>query len=114
NAVCPFGHTRDTERIKPTTPEVEQYFKGAMTVPPEDVAPLVAFLASEAGKKITGQILGVRGKEVMLFSQPRPIRSMVKSDGWDDDSLGRVMGTWEPAFTPLESDLEVFRYSPFI
>ncbi|MDE3076450.1 MAG: SDR family NAD(P)-dependent oxidoreductase [Chloroflexota bacterium] len=114
NAVAPFGHTRDTERIVALTPEVQQYFEGAMTVPAEDVAPLVAFLASDAGKKITGQVLGVRGKEVFLFSQPRPIRSAVKSSGWDVDGLTRVFETWEAALAGMETDLEVFKYRPFV
>ena len=30
-------------------------------------------LCSPAGKAITGQLLGVRGREVFLFGQPRPV-----------------------------------------
>jgi len=114
NAVSPFAHTRDTERIAPVNPLVAEYMEGALTIPPEDVAPVVAFLASDAAKHITGQLIGVRGKEVMLFNQPRPIRSAVNFGGWDTESLARTFGTWASALTPLESDLEYFRYKPFV
>lgn len=114
NAVSPFAHTRDTERIAPMNTLIAEYMEGALTIPPEDVAPIVSFLASDAAKDITGQLIGVRGKEVMLFSQPRPIRTAVKLDGWDPASLSRTFQSWASALTPLENDLEYFRYKPFV
>lgn len=114
NALSPFAHTRDTERIAPMNPLIAEYMEGALTIPPEDVAPVVSFLASDAAKDITGQLIGVRGKEVMLFSQPRPVRTAVKLDGWDQETLARTFQTWSSAFTPLENDLEYFRYKPFV
>ncbi len=37
------------------------------------VADLVTALCSPTGKAITGQLLGVRGREIFLFGQPRPV-----------------------------------------
>lgn len=40
---------------------------------PADVASLVTALCSPAGDPITGQLLGMRDREVLLFGQPRPV-----------------------------------------
>ncbi len=42
-------------------------------IEPADVARLVTALCSPAGSPITGQLLGVRDREVFLFGQPRPV-----------------------------------------
>jgi NAD(P)-dependent dehydrogenase (short-subunit alcohol dehydrogenase family) len=40
---------------------------------PTDVASLVTALCSPAGGSITGQLLGVRDREILLFGQPQPV-----------------------------------------
>ncbi len=88
----------------------EQVKKG---LPPEKVAPLVAFLASDASAEITGQILGVRGNEVFLYSQPRPIRSIHRSEGWTVDTLSKQLApAFKASLTPLETIGDVFSWDP--
>lgn len=43
---------------------------------PADVASLVTALCLPAGGPITGQLLGVRGREVFLFGEPQPVASV--------------------------------------
>ena len=76
----------------------------------------VAFLASAAGEGITGQVFGVRGREVFLFSQPRPVARVVSEAGdWDSESLARaVTEEFSGRFTNLTTDLEAFNTEPFI
>jgi NAD(P)-dependent dehydrogenase (short-subunit alcohol dehydrogenase family) len=70
---------------------------------PADVAPLVVFLASDAARKLTGQIFGVQGREVSLFSQARIQRSIHNSGGWTVERLCETFEpTMRPYFTPLE------------
>jgi NAD(P)-dependent dehydrogenase (short-subunit alcohol dehydrogenase family) len=70
---------------------------------PEDVAPLVVFLASDAAQNLTGQIFGVQDKEVSLFSQARIQRSIHNSEGWTVERLSETFeSTMRPYFTPLE------------
>jgi NAD(P)-dependent dehydrogenase (short-subunit alcohol dehydrogenase family) len=57
----------------------------------EKVAPLVAFLASDEATGVTNQIFGVHGDEIVLFSKPRPIHSMMKADGWTAQSIADEM-----------------------
>src|SRR5258707_627302 len=73
NAVAPFAATRVTESIRPANPAQQAYKERALTIPAAAVAALVVFLAGDEAAGITGQLLGVRGKEVFLFSQPRPV-----------------------------------------
>lgn len=85
------------------------------TITLSEVASLAVFLASDAASTISGQILGVRGKEIFLFSQPRIVRSIHHSQGWTVDGLTRML---EPAmkhyFTPLETSDSCFSWDPMV
>ena len=54
---------------------------------PDDVAPFVAFLASDYAANINGQTFLVYGGQVSLMSQPRPERSIYNAGGWDMETL---------------------------
>ena len=58
--------------------------EGDLENDPEDVAPFVAFLASDYAANINGQTFLVYGGQVSLMSQPRPERSIYNAGGWDD------------------------------
>ena len=44
-------------------------------------------LISDAAKAVTGQIFGVSGDNIILYSQPRPIETVSKSEGWTVDTI---------------------------
>ena len=74
NAVAPFARTRVTDIIQPANEAQKTYKERALKIGAHHVANLVtALCARPAGKAITGQLLGVRGREVFLFGQPRPV-----------------------------------------
>ena len=55
---------------------------------PDDVAPMVGFLASDYAASVNGQFFGVQGGTVSLISQPRPVRSIYNETGrWPMDKL---------------------------
>ena len=112
NAVAPFAATRVTDMIKPANPAQETYKKHAMTVPAADVAAFVAYLCSAAAQDITGQLFAVRGREVLLMSQPRPVARLVAERGQDFDAA--VRQHLAPQFTALETDLEAFSSEPIV
>lgn len=58
---------------------------------PEDVAPVVVFLATEAAASISGCIFGVQGGRVDLFTPPVPVKSLYKDGRWTLDELLRTM-----------------------
>ena len=108
NAVAPFAATRVTESIKPANEAQAAYKAKALRVPARYVARLVSCLASERAAHVTGQLLGVRGREVFVFSQPRPAQRLLQTDEPLD------LRPLEPHFTELVTDLEAFSADPIL
>jgi NAD(P)-dependent dehydrogenase (short-subunit alcohol dehydrogenase family) len=111
NAVAPFAATRVTESIKPANEAQAAYKAKALRVPAAYVARLVTFLASDAATAISGQLFGVRGREVFVFSQPRPGPRVVQAPGAFDPGLMKQL---EPGFADLVTDLEAFSGDPIL
>jgi len=116
NLIAPFAHSRVSEMIIPANDEQAEYKARAMKVSPHHVANLVLYLCSDKAADVTGQIFGVRGREVYLFSQPRPVETITSTDGdWNVDSLAdAVDGQLRGKFTDLATDLESFNTDPVV
>ena len=111
NAVAPFAATRVTESIKPANDAQAAYKEKALKVPAAYVARLVSFLASNAAASISGQLFGVRGREVFVFSQPRPKERVIQpQDAFDAELMKHL----EPHFADLVTDLEAFSGDPIL
>ena len=108
NAVAPFAATRVTESIKPANEAQAAYKAKALKVPARYVARLVSFLASERAAHVTGQLFGVRGREVFVFSQPRPAQRILQTEEALD------LKALEPYFAELVTDLEAFSGDPIL
>jgi hypothetical protein len=80
---------------------------------PEKIAPLAVYLASDAADSVSGQIFAVRNNEIFLFNQPRPIRTLHRSEGWTPQRLAaQLKDAFGPSLTPLERSGEVFSWDP--
>jgi NAD(P)-dependent dehydrogenase (short-subunit alcohol dehydrogenase family) len=53
----------------------------------DDVAGLVAYLASDAAAHVTGQALGIGGDRLQLWSHPEPVVTEYREGGWTYDAL---------------------------
>jgi NAD(P)-dependent dehydrogenase (short-subunit alcohol dehydrogenase family) len=113
NAIAPFAWTRMIDSI-PAQSEAEKHRVALFQeMTPEKIAPLAVYLASDRAEGISGQIFGVRNNEVFLFDQPRPIRTIHRSDGWTPEKLdAQLKGALGPSFTPLERSSDVFSWDP--
>ena len=80
NCVSPFAWSRMIGTIPTDTPEQKARVAKIQQMGPEKIAPLCAFLASDAAKSVSGQVFKVRGNEIFLMSQPRPIRSVHRDE----------------------------------
>ncbi len=114
NIIAPFAWTRMIASI-PIKDEASalrvERMKNAMRA--DQVAQLAIALASPESKDVTGQIFGVRGNEVVLFDQPRPIRSMAKVEGWSPRSLLDVaLPAMKNSFFDAGASASVFPYDP--
>src|SRR6476469_572967 len=113
NCVAPFAWTRMIDSIPAQTEEEKRRVDRFQQMTPEKIAPLVVYLASDRAEGVTGQIFGVRNNEVFLFSQPRPIRTIHRSDGWTPEKLDeQLKGALGPSLTPLERSTDVFSWDP--
>ena len=68
---------------------------------PDQPARFSVALVSEAAKNVSGQIFGASGENIILYSQPRPIETLTKPEGWtiDDDPLGGASRRWARSST---------------
>ena len=116
NAVAPFAHTRVTEMIEPANEVQAAYKERGLRISTGHVANLIAYLCSPAGHDVSGQIFGVRGREVFIFSQPRPVATIVPPDGdWRvGDLAAAVDARLRDQFAELSTDLEAFNTEPVI
>ncbi|MSP77605.1 MAG: SDR family NAD(P)-dependent oxidoreductase [Rhodospirillaceae bacterium] len=112
NAVAPFAKTRVTDIIQPANDAQKTYKERALKIGAHHVANLVTALASPAGKTITGQLLGVRGREVFLFGQPRPV---AKLEVETPATLAQdLIARFGDKFTDMTTDLEAFNTEPLV
>ncbi|MGH7003432.1 MAG: SDR family NAD(P)-dependent oxidoreductase, partial [Alphaproteobacteria bacterium] len=116
NFVIPFARTRVTDSIKPANDAQAAYKARAVKISPQSVADLMLALCCDLGRKVSGQLLGVRGRELFLFSQPRPaVRLPLPADEWSPARIGAVFGTeMAPLLTDLTTDLEHFNTEPLV
>ncbi|MBI3707383.1 MAG: SDR family NAD(P)-dependent oxidoreductase [Proteobacteria bacterium] len=116
NAVAPFAATRVTQSIKPANEAQAQYKARALKVSADHVATFVAYLCAPAARKVTGQLFGVRGREVFLFSQPRPVaRVQCRDADWTPEALAEAIERdFADKLTPLVTDLESFNSEPLV
>lgn len=114
NVIAPFAWTRMIASI-PVTDEasaqrVERMREGMR---PEQVAQLAVTLCTDAAKDVSGQIFCVRGNEIQLFSQPRPIKSVARLEGWTPETiLDQALPSMSGSFTDLAPSATVFPYDP--
>jgi NAD(P)-dependent dehydrogenase (short-subunit alcohol dehydrogenase family) len=113
NAVAPLAHTRVTDMIQPQNEAQKAYKERALKISPHFVANLVTSLCLSEGKRITGQLLGVRGRDVFLFGQPRPVGTMEVLDFPEGHATELVAG-FESLLTDLNTDLEAFDTEPLV
>ena len=113
NCIAPWAYTRMIDAIPTTTAQQQRTVERMRTVQAECVAPLAVFLASAAAEGVSGQILGMRGTELYLFSQPRPVCSIQRSEGWTAQSLAaHALPALRHQLIPLESSEDFFCWDP--
>ena len=113
NCVSPFAWSRLIGTIPTETPEEKARVERVKSMGPERIAPVVVFLLSDLAKEVSGQIFAVRKNEVFLMSQPRPLRSLHRSEGWTPQMLAEEMlPAFRSDFYPLARSGDIFAWDP--
>ena len=113
NCIAPFAWSRMTSSLPTDTPEQIARVEKFKQMVPEKIAPLAICLLSGSDAAPSGQIFTVRNNEIMLMSQPRPLRSVHRSQGWTPQSVAEhALPALASQFYPLERSEHVFNWDP--
>jgi NAD(P)-dependent dehydrogenase (short-subunit alcohol dehydrogenase family) len=97
NCISPWAWTSMTANIPADTPENIARIEKLKKMESAKIAPLAVYLGSDQAVDVSGQIFGVRANEIYLFSQPRILRTLHRSDGWTPETIAEHV---IPALTP--------------
>jgi 3-oxoacyl-[acyl-carrier protein] reductase len=99
NAICPRARTRMTEEM----PMFARPEKGFDAFAPENVAPLVGFLASPPAAKVSGQVFVVHGGQVSVLAGPHVDQRWDAGRAWTAGELAETLGPFFEARTPVRN-----------
>jgi NAD(P)-dependent dehydrogenase (short-subunit alcohol dehydrogenase family) len=113
NCIAPFAWSRMIGSIPTETPEEQARVDRIRQMTPAKIAPLAVYLASDAARDVNGQIFAVRNNEIFLMSQPRPVRSVHRSEGWTPEHIAEhAMPALKASFFDLDRSGDVFCWDP--
>lgn len=103
NAVIPTAITAMTATIPLYAPVAEAYERGEPLPPvvrrdhalggPEDVAPVVVWLASDDAADVTGQAIAIGGDRLALYAHPTEAEVAYADGGWTADGVAQAWRT---------------------
>lgn len=113
NCIAPFAWSRMIGSIPTETDAEKARVERIKQMTPAKIAPLAVALASDAAKDTNGQVFAVRNNEIFLMSQPRPERSVHRSEGWTPETvLSHALPALKANFYPLDRSGDVFTWDP--
>jgi NAD(P)-dependent dehydrogenase (short-subunit alcohol dehydrogenase family) len=103
NCLAPVAWTRMTQPV-PVRDEaaVARREQMAKMIRPDQPARFAVALIADAAKNVSGQFFGASGENLILYSQPRPIETVTKPEGWTLETiLSEALPKMSEKFIPL-------------
>lgn len=112
NCIAPFAWSRLIGTIPAKTDAEKARVARIKEMIPAKIAPLCVALA-DPECDVTGQIFCIRNNEIYLMSQPRPIRSVHRSEGWTPETVrDHALPAMKADFYDLDRSADVFTWDP--
>ena len=113
NCIAPFAWSRMIGSIPTETDAEKARVERIKQMTPAKIAPLAVALCSDASQDTNGQIFAVRNNEIFLISQPRPVRSVHRSEGWTPETvLSQALPAMKASYFDLDRSGDVFAWDP--
>ncbi|MFK0089656.1 SDR family oxidoreductase [Pseudomonas sp. NPDC090755] len=113
NCISPFAWSRMVGSIPADDPAQAARVEKIKRLTPDGIAALAVFLCSDAASAVNGQIFTMRRNEVFLMSQPRPVRSLHRGEGWTAQAFAaHLLPAFAPSFVPPDVSASVFGWDP--
>ncbi|WP_295376121.1 SDR family NAD(P)-dependent oxidoreductase [uncultured Pseudacidovorax sp.] len=113
NCISPFAWSRMIGSIPTDTPDQQARVEKLRQMTPGKIAPLAVYLLSDAAAEVNAQVFAVRNNEIFVMSQPRPLRSVHRSEGWSAQFIAEHgMPALKAAFVPMDRSADVFSWDP--
>jgi NAD(P)-dependent dehydrogenase (short-subunit alcohol dehydrogenase family) len=103
NCLAPVAWTRMTQSV-PVKDEAAAARRAQMAqaIRADQPARLSVALCAESAKNVSGQIFGASGENIILYSQPRPIETLTKEEGWTPSTIiSEAFAKMNEKFYPL-------------
>ena len=96
NAISPSAATRMTVTVPEEAANLRAArgiagFSSSLRGEPEDIAPMAAWLASDAASHVNGRVFHVTEGVVTLLNEPEPVKTISKVGKWSVEELARVV-----------------------
>jgi 3-oxoacyl-[acyl-carrier protein] reductase len=99
NAIVPTALTRMVatipglgelvEKVDRGEPVPEKVRRGGLGTP-DDVAPVVVYLASRESAGVTGQAIAAGGDRIALWTHPSEVGAQLRAGGWTPEAVGEL------------------------
>jgi NAD(P)-dependent dehydrogenase (short-subunit alcohol dehydrogenase family) len=110
NAVAPAAMTRLVATVVDESAALDEAAAATRAeMSAENIAPIVAYLASERSAWLSGRVLGAIGRKVTLYNNPTVIGTIESPGAWDLEWLAAEA---ESALRPLADGLPETMYNP--
>ena len=112
NCIAPFAWSRLIGTIPANTEAEKARVDRIKEMTPAKIAPLCVSLAAP-DCDVTGQIFCIRNNEIFLMSQPRPIRSVHRGEGWTPETVrDHALPALRQDFFELDRSGDIFTWDP--
>lgn len=100
NAMAPRARTRMTESMQ-SFGAISAHDEDFDPFAPENVSPLVAYLASPASARVNGQVFVVYGKAINIIDGPQFAEGFTVDDVWTPEQVDHVLTPFYEQRTPI-------------